>query len=365
MLPAQKNTEGNLLKKRLLRLRRALALRRRAHLFFRPFLFPLACLRLYILRTAVKHKNPGQRFIAIALTEHIGDLIASEPIARFVRQKNPHAYIVWIVDGKYRQLFEANPFVDKAFRVFCLTEWIGLTKCQLFDEIIDLHLDERVCPHCMVKLKGKKEHGALNGEDYLAFGNILAVCCRNGGLPVLSESSRVYITDSAERSVERLLLPKQYIAVHCESNDVSKNWQARKWEELVSRIIEKWNIDVVEIGLKPVIKIRSSRFRNYSGQCTLLETAEIIRKASLFIGVDSGPAHMASSFSISAVLLMAQYRHFRQHMPFNGAYENGQCAKIIKKDQMEHINAPEVLRTLEEFSFFQIEEAGELLVKPA
>ena len=49
-----------------------------------------------ILRLAkLKMRFPLRKKIYIGLTEHLGDIIAAEPILRYLRKKYPEAYITW------------------------------------------------------------------------------------------------------------------------------------------------------------------------------------------------------------------------------------------------------------------------------
>ena len=53
-----------------------------------------------------------KKIIAVGLIEHMGDIVACEPVARHVRLKNPHAYIVWCVRSEYRELIDSHPSID-------------------------------------------------------------------------------------------------------------------------------------------------------------------------------------------------------------------------------------------------------------
>ena len=52
----------------------------------------------------------------------------------------------------------------------------------------------------------------------------------------------------------------------------------------------------------------------------ILQTAEVIRRARFFIGVDSGPAHLANAVQTPGIVLLGRLGKFRQYMPFTGFY---------------------------------------------
>ena len=55
-----------------------------------------------------------KKLIAIIRTEHFGDIVAAEPIARQVRELHPNGYVVWIVRPVFRELDEHHPALDEA-----------------------------------------------------------------------------------------------------------------------------------------------------------------------------------------------------------------------------------------------------------
>jgi heptosyltransferase III len=72
--------------------------------------------------------------------------------------------------------------------------------------------------------------------------------------------------------------------------------------------------------------------RDLCGRLLLLETAEVIRRAALFVGIDSGPAHLANAVGTPGVLLLGQYRTFGRYMPFSGGYADGSRATVLHAD---------------------------------
>lgn len=92
----------------------------------------------------LKRENPARRIVAIDLTEHLGDIIACEPVASYVQQCYPHAHVIWFVRRLYKDLIAYNPNIDTAFPIYCISEWIYLSRTTLFDEIVDLHFEGRI-----------------------------------------------------------------------------------------------------------------------------------------------------------------------------------------------------------------------------
>jgi heptosyltransferase-3 len=151
---------------------------------------------------------------------------------------------------------------------------------------------------------------------------------QSAGLPALNETPKVYIPNAAVMKVDALNLPSEFIAVNCKSNASEKDWSTEKWEKLVNWIGDYSGMQVVEIGLTPLITGTFS-VKNLCGELSILESAEVIRRAKLFIGVDSGPAHLANAVGTPGIVLIGSYLGFEQYIPFSGFYGNGTGAEII------------------------------------
>jgi GT2 family glycosyltransferase/glycosyltransferase involved in cell wall biosynthesis/ADP-heptose:LPS heptosyltransferase/2-polyprenyl-3-methyl-5-hydroxy-6-metoxy-1,4-benzoquinol methylase/thioredoxin-like negative regulator of GroEL len=274
-------------------------------------------------------KTHERKKIAIGLIEHFGDIVACEPVSRFVRSENLDAYIVWCLRKEYQDLVISNPHIDEVVTVDCLTEWIALKESGIYDEIVDLHIDGRVCPVCRIPLQ-KEVAFSVNGDNYYKVGNLLSAFSKGAGLPALDGSPRVYITESARHAVDDLRLPSGFVVIHAKTNEVDRDWNDRGWKDLVSYIQSVHKLQVVEIGDDSVVaKLFPRGAVNFIGRRPYLEIAEIIRRARLFIGVDSGPAHLANAVRTRGVIILGAYRNFKRYLPYSGYYTDEENASLI------------------------------------
>jgi ADP-heptose:LPS heptosyltransferase len=89
----------------------------------------------------------------------------------------------------------------------------------------------------------------------------------------------------------------------------------------------------VEVGLKSLVVTPDGEMnRSLCGQLSILQTAEVIRRSSLYIGSDSGPAHLANAIGTYGVIVLGHYRHFRRYMPYSGDYANGNRCQLLYND---------------------------------
>ncbi|MDP9158668.1 MAG: glycoside hydrolase family 99-like domain-containing protein [Acidobacteriota bacterium] len=272
--------------------------------------------------------------ILIGLIEHFGDVVACEPVARYLREKHPGAHIAWAILKPYRELIDGNPHIDETIVLGCLTDWIKLYRHSKTDLIVDLHVNLRVCEECRVPLI--KEHGNpfVNAYEYFDYGPILEAFCQGAGLTKLSAQPQVYLTQDHSLAVDQLQLPSQYCVIHRASNSPVKDWPNEKWRPLVRLLVDELGLPVVEIGSTkqslgpPKTKddddakssALSSSVIDLVNRTSLLQTAEVIRRARFYIGVDSGPAHFANAVETPGIILLGRIGFFRQYTPFTGFY---------------------------------------------
>ena len=279
-------------------------------------------------------RGGGRRSVVIALTEHFGDIVAAEPITRFVRREHPDAHVSWVVRGPYRELIDTNPNVDATVVVGCLGEWCHLARSGAFGDarVLDLHVHGRDCPKCHQAVQQTPGRRDIDVTNYYRHGNLLEIFCRSAGLPVLSDGPHVYIPDSARSAVDALRLPSRFAAIHCTSNQDVRDWDAGKWPRLVG-LLGSAGVPVVEVGTRAVVAAPgANHYRDLCGSLSLLETAEVIRRAGVFIGVDSGPAHLANAVGTYGVILLGHYRSYKWYMPYSGRYADGSNAHVIHAD---------------------------------
>ncbi len=292
--------------------------------------------RLAALRTALvwRARKAWLRrpLVAISLVDHLGDVVAAEPILRAVRRRWPQAHVVWVARRPWRSLLAHHPDLDAVVVVPCLTAWMFLRDAGVFDEIVDLQIEGRACDTCWWPYERRDGRRDVTVANYYAHGNLLGIFCRVAELPVLDETPLVAPSPAAVERVDRLALPERYVAIHAQSRQDARNWQEERWSELVRRLAGEHDVDVVELGIVPARRSRSPRYRDLAGALDPAETAEVLRRARLFIGVDSGPAHLANAVGTPGVVLLGRYRSYASYMPFSGAYGDGSNADVIQAD---------------------------------
>ncbi len=295
----------------------------------------LSWLKWYLQIGIVRIMNPSKKVIGVLLSEHFGDIVASEPLSRELKRLHPNSLIYWIVKKPYRELVDTNPNIHQSIVEYSVLFSILFNKKNTFHSFYNLHLsDLRRYDYTRTHLRNSKaiELG-ITVANYFDFGNLLEVFGLVAGLPKLSEGPRMYIPQKTVDKISEIVLPRPYVVLHCSSNQPTKDWQVYHWERLVECLINELDLDVVEVGLKSQMTISNPRYHNLCGKYSLIETAEIIRNAYFYIGIDSGPAHLANAVGTYGILLFGKLNTFEKYMPYSGAYQNGSNAQLIIKEK--------------------------------
>jgi len=278
----------------------------------------------------LKSKIGNRPLVAIILSEQMGDIIACEPMAREVRRRHPNGYIVWVVRKAYADLVRHHPDLDGYVIEKCPSERMFLLNSGIYDVVYNMHISHRKCKYCPEDpINPTADQIGLTFDNYYDRGDLLYIFSQAAGLPALTDEPKMYIPAEVKQRIGALNLPHRPIVIHCQSSHIMRDWPAHHWNRLVQWLLDTYPYTIVEVGLTPVVTSKDSRFRNLCGQLSLLETAEVIGQAGLFVGIDSGPAHMANATGTQGVILLGQLFDFTDYLPYSGRYKQGEGVTIL------------------------------------
>ena len=102
------------------------------------------------------------------------------------------------------------------------------------------------------------------------------------------------------------------IAICPSSKEKVKCWPLENFRDLGLRLLEDPQLRIVLVGGNEDIQHASfllqawgDRAISFAGKASILQTAEILRRCKLFVGVDSGPMHMAAALGRPVVGIFA------------------------------------------------------------
>jgi heptosyltransferase-2 len=111
------------------------------------------------------------------------------------------------------------------------------------------------------------------------------------------------------------------LAVHLGAGTAAKRWPPRHWAELVGRFLaDGWRVVVVggpeDLDASAALTPHPNLV-DWTGRLKLTETAALLERADLFIGADSGPAHLAACAGLPSVVLFSGTNLRRQWRPWS------------------------------------------------
>ncbi|MHA8086795.1 glycosyltransferase family 9 protein [Aquirufa sp. Wall-65K1] len=271
--------------------------------------------------------QPNTIHIGILMDGDLGDMVASEPILPALKEKFGHVAIYWITEKRYFPIFQHHPLVTEMVDENSILVARFLLTWNPFTHFYFLQLsDFRKDPVFHFSLKNKKADDlGIRLNNYYHHFNLLEISSQLADLGLIKGQPHLYVDQEAFK----LDIKKPYWLVHCKSNAGWRDWTDEKWSELLLRAIEKWGVQVVEIGMKHPLPFQHPHFTSLVGQCDLIETMKIIQGASFFIGLDSGPTHMANAFQIPGLVICGEFTYFKKYMSYSGFYQESNRTKVM------------------------------------
>ncbi len=111
------------------------------------------------------------------------------------------------------------------------------------------------------------------------------------------------------------------LAVHLGAGNAAKRWPTGSWKTLIERFLATgWRVVIVggieDLPLSTNLETHD-RLRDWTGSLTVTQTTALLERADLFIGADSGPAHLAASAGTLSVVLFSGTNQPRQWRPWS------------------------------------------------
>ena len=260
--------------------------------------------------TVLEHIPEGAR-VAIIRLRSLGDCVLSTPAISVLKHARPDLQLGVVAEAPYAAVFEGNPLVHQILA----PTWQAVHR---FKSTLCVNLHGGTRSQWMTALSGARwRAGFAHYKSTLAY-NIripraqktlgvnrtvhtaehLASAFFALGAP-LAEVPRGQLFTDGKLPFE---MPGRHAVLHPFASNPEKAWPADRYCE-VARYLQLWNITPVFVaGPKDDI----TPFKAHKvAQGTLSESKALMSRATVFIGNDSGPAHMAAAFSIPSIVLFS------------------------------------------------------------
>lgn len=284
------------------------------------------------LRKLIATLPKGRRIRCIGLTEHMGDIIACEPVASYLRATEPDAWIVWIVNRQYEELVRDHPSVDSTLLVSSLSEYLRLVQAFPSGIFVDLHVVGRRCQTYGLVQRKRTGNPAITVDNYYLHGSLLESFSLSAGLPRLTDAPRLHLPNRTGIRDQQAWPQERFVVIHARPNDRTREWPLEKWAEFCRQFQAASRLPMVEIGREPAVAAICNSVLFPGAPSSFASMSELIARSAGFVGIDSGPAHLANALCSRSLVLMGHLYKIRRYSPYTGFLREHDSEMIIRWD---------------------------------
>jgi lipopolysaccharide heptosyltransferase II len=260
------------------------------------------------------------------------------PAIAALKRALPLSSLTYVVEEPFRRLVEGNPDLDAVLVVpphqgfFSFLRFIRQLRRERFDLAIDFHGGPRASRIAWLSRARLKAGYELKHKGFVY--DIRVPRSRQGS-PIHSVENHLNLIRAAGVRVEEplpsLVLPPagreeaerveglwtdhglsedKVVILHVGAGNEFRDWGAAHLAALAGRLAERPHVRVVLVGAAPdlsraegIRKANPARILSLAGSLNLIELREVICRAALFIGPDSGPMHIAATTNTPIIAL--------------------------------------------------------------
>jgi lipopolysaccharide heptosyltransferase III len=293
------------------------------------------------MATIVDQLPRGGRVLVIRLRS-LGDCVLTTPAISLLHACRPDLVIGVMAEAAFRPVFEGNPAVD-------LLPAPSVADARAFGADLALNLHgvpasmELTVASCARWRAGFARHRAssvynvkipsaqeiFGDERPVHTAEHLASAMFHLGVPRREVPRAQLFVPPSQESSPRVAAP--FAVLHPFARTADMTWPAERFVRLAAYLRDGLKLPPVVVGL-PANDFRP--FRDVSCQVggPVSELIRLMSTASLFIGNDSGPAHVAAAFGVPVLVLFGPADDYLAWQPWRTAHEllkgRGACASI-------------------------------------
>ncbi len=285
----------------------------------------------------------GKRILVVKPSS-LGDVVHTLPVVHALKRCYPHCHIGWIVQSSFRGIIERDPGVDEILSISIPStsepggdRWVvpralaatlrtlrdlrKRLRASPYDLVLDLHASLRSGLMGLTNPGGIRigfsdakelntlfQHHRLStdpGQTHAVDKN-LAFALHLGCAPI-AEDFRVVAGDQAQERARVFLAEtgisdrEPLVYANPATRWETKHWTIDGWAAVADMLAQRAGIQVVFCGgpgdrdyIGRITARMDSRPVVAAGRLTLIESAALMALCTLYLGVDSGPMHIAA-----------------------------------------------------------------------
>jgi ADP-heptose:LPS heptosyltransferase len=257
--------------------------------------------------TILEQLPEGCRATIIRLRS-LGDCVLTTPALALLKKTRPDIAIGVAVEDRFKAIFEDNPHVSQV--IAPTWQAVRASKSNL---CVNLHGGTR--SQWMTALSGAKWRAGFAHHSVTFAYNFKVKRAQR----ILGVNRTVHTAEHLASAFFALGVPLQpipraelycspspiegrYAVIHPFASEPDKQWPAERFCE-VARYLKLWNIAPLFLAGPGDDATAFKPHRVFQGSLT--EAKALMSKAAVFVGNDSGPAHMAAAFGIPSLVLFS------------------------------------------------------------
>ena len=297
------------------------------------------------MSTVFERLAPGAR-VAVIRLRSLGDCVLTTPALALLKQARPDLRIGIVVEDAFAPIFTGNPDVECILhpRASEISRWRPQLSLNLHGGATSVRLTLasraslragfghfRFRPIYNIRIPRAQE--ILNVDRKVHTAEHLASAIFFLGAPV-GDIPR------ARLFAKRTARPRPYAVLHPMASAPDKIWPHSNFLAIADHIHRRLQLEPVFISGQGESLSAFHRYTRIEG-ASLEEIKSLLAGASLFIGNDSGPAHMAAAFGLPVVVF------FGSSDPDIWRPWQTESSVLTSSDGIQSIGIPEALRAIE------------------
>ncbi len=293
---------------------------------------------------SVLEQLPENARTCIIRLRSLGDCVLTTPAIGLLKQARPDLQIGVSVEEKFGAVFEGDPCVAGVLQ----PTWQAV---RTWRPALCINLHGGTRSQAMTALSGARwragfTHHSMTFAYNVKIGRAQQILGVNRTVHTAEHlASVVFALGAPVQDVPRARLfagespfAGKYAAIHPFASAPDKCWPAERFCEL-ARYLRLWNIN--PIFLAGAADDTSAFHSHQVFRGALKEVKAVISKATVFIGNDSGPAHMAAAFGVPSVVL------FGTSNPAIWGPWKTESEIVVAPDGIAKVNVSRVIAALE------------------
>jgi heptosyltransferase III len=259
------------------------------------------------MTNVLERLSPGAR-VAVIRLRSLGDCVLTTPAISLLKQARPDLRIAMVAEDAFAPVFSGNPDLESILppRASEISRWRPELTLNLHGGATSVRLTIagrsrwragfahfRFRPVYNVQIPRAQEILHVDRKVHTA-EHVASAMFYLGVPPAEIPRARLFV--KPQSSI------RPYAVLHPMASAPDKTWPCSNFLAVAEHLDKRFGLEPVFIAGPGEILDAFAQYRTFAG-ASLEEIKSLLAGASLFVGNDSGPAHMAAAFGLPVVVL--------------------------------------------------------------